>query len=371
MKHKPMPILLSILLILAVLGSTLLFSLSPVFANPVCGATITTNTTLTANIGPCSGNGLIIGANGITLNCAGHTITATTGNTNEGITVKGQTKVTVENCKVTGFYVGIDLYFSSTSNTLTGNTANKNAYYGFSLSGSSSSNNILTRNTANNNAYYGFYLSGSSNNILTKNTANGNTLIGFSLSFSSSNTLSGNTANSNALAGFYLTGSCSENRFTGNTANNDKNFGFALYGGSSNTLTRNTANHNVDGFFFSDSSSNSLTGNTANKNDRGFHLYGSSSNTLTDNTASYNDADGFLLEASSSSNTLTKNTANSNYWGYYDYTVSTSVGVPHWDTANSYGTTKAKLSTTGDTGTGNGFALAGGNADIATATSPF
>ena len=348
LKHKPMPILLSILLILAVLGSTLLFSLPPVFANPVCGATITTNTTLTANIGSCSGNGLTIGANGVTLNCAGHTITGAAGNTNEGITLKGQTKVTVENCKVTGFYVGIDLYFSSTSNTLTGNTANKNAYYGFSLSGSFSSNNILT-----------------------KNTANGNTLIGFSLSFSSSNTLSGNTANSNALAGFYLTGSCSENRFTGNTANNDKNFGFALYGGSSNTLTRNTANHNVDGFFFSDSSSNSLTGNTANKNDRGFHLYGSSSNTLTDNTASYNDADGFLLEASSSSNTLTKNTANSNYWGYYDYTVSTSVGVPHWDTANSYGTTKAKLSTTGDTGTGNGFALAGGNADIATATSPF
>ena len=199
MKPKSISILLSILLILTVLGSTLSLSFPPVFANPVCGATIKKNTTLTGNIGPCSsGSGLIIDADSITLNCAGHTISGT-GNAFSGIYVLGITKVTVEKCKVTGFEDGFILQASS-SNTLTGNTANSNEY------------------------------------------------------------------------GFVLTD------FSG-----------------SNTLTKNTANKNTD-------------------------------------------------------------------YGYYDTSVSSSAGVPHWDTANSY---------KGDKGSGNGLGLAGGNPNIATATSPF
>jgi parallel beta-helix repeat protein len=232
LKRKLIRIHLSVLILLAVLGSTLILSLSPVFANPVCGATITTNTTLTANIGPCSGDGLDIGANSITLNCAGHTITGTSGNTNNGISIWMRTHVIVENCKVTGFGAGIWVYQSS-GNTITGNTATKNLYDGFVVA--SSTSNLLTKNTANNNK-----------------------------------------------------------------------------------------------------------------------------------------CDGFVLDLSSSKNTLTGNTANSNAcYGYHDETVSSSRGVPHWDTANSYGTTVAMLPTTGDKGTGNSYGLAGGNSNISTATSPF
>ena len=236
-------------LILTVLGSTFLFSLTPVFAtNPACGATLTANTTLTGDIGvlaPCLGNGLVIGKNGITLNCAGFTISGTVAG-DGGVYLSGRKKVTVENCIVTGFSSGIYLYDSS-DNIITGNTANGN-YAGIFLTSHSNKNHV-TGNVADNNHFEGFYIVGSSGNILT-----------------------------------------------GNTANNNQEEGFSNY---------------------MDASKNILTGNTA------------------------------------------KNNLN---YGYYDLSTSSSPGVPHWDTKNSY---------TSDTGSGNVLGLAGPNANMSTATSPF
>jgi len=63
---------------------------------------------------------------------------------------------------------GIYLYSSSSDNTVTGNTCNNNNSYGIRLS-SSSSDNTVTGNTCNNNNY-GIYLSSSSNNTVTGNT---------------------------------------------------------------------------------------------------------------------------------------------------------------------------------------------------------
>ena len=48
-------------------------------AHIACGTTITANTTLHSNIGPCSGDGIIVGANNITLNLNGHEIFGTDG----------------------------------------------------------------------------------------------------------------------------------------------------------------------------------------------------------------------------------------------------------------------------------------------------
>jgi hypothetical protein len=44
---------------------------------PKCGDTITTDTTLHKNLVNCPNNGIIIGADGVTLNLNGHTIAAT------------------------------------------------------------------------------------------------------------------------------------------------------------------------------------------------------------------------------------------------------------------------------------------------------
>ncbi|MDP9419827.1 MAG: hypothetical protein M3P53_06730 [Actinomycetota bacterium] len=48
-----------------------------------CGAVITANVTLDADVGPCTGTGLIVGADNLTLNLGGHRVFATAG-TGEG-----------------------------------------------------------------------------------------------------------------------------------------------------------------------------------------------------------------------------------------------------------------------------------------------
>src|SRR5947208_2387617 len=80
---------------------------------------ITANTTLTADHqGP-----VVIGADGITLDCAGHTVSGS--GSGIGIVLTGRTGVIVQNCDVTGFYLGIYLD-GATNNVLLGNEAASN-----------------------------------------------------------------------------------------------------------------------------------------------------------------------------------------------------------------------------------------------------
>ena len=192
--------------------------------------TITTNTTLSADFT----GGIGIAADGITLDCAGHTVMGpgvalifhpdgepfvTT-----GILLEGRTNVTVKNCHVTGFGDGFWLD-GSDGNTLQGNTADGNLFGGFGLS--ASNDNILTDNTANDIAEdddpgTGFYLGRSFGNTLQNNTANGNR-VGFSLEESSLNSLEANTANNNTRVGFQV-GFSHENTLKGNAGCDNGDF---------------------------------------------------------------------------------------------------------------------------------------------------
>jgi len=247
-----------LLLLLATVALVAMDSLKPQPVAVGCGSVITTDTTLSKNIGPCSGNGLVIGHNDITLNCAGGTISGTrTNDTGVGIRLAGMTRVTVENCNVTGFQNGILL--------------------------SNSSINTLANNTASANGDDGFVLASCFHDTLRENTANGNDAY--------SNSTYYNT-NYNSQDGFYLNSS------------------------TSNTLTENTASSNIRGFVISDSSDNTLTGNTADNNSgSGFRFSGSSGNTLTGNTSDNNTKDGFVLQDFANNNKLTGNTASSNWDG--------------------------------------------------------
>ena len=338
---------LAVLLLFTILGVMLVPLSSPAFTATKGSTTIKANTTLTKNLGPYSGNGLVITKNNIVLNCAGHTITGSATNTGVGITLIGRIGVVVENCIVTGFQYGFSLSGSS-GNTLSGNTESGSILDGFYLSNSPA--NTLTNNIANNNGFWGFYLTGSSGNTLTKNTANNNNLgDGFILyAGSSNNILTGNTADNNYGTigddGFYIQSS-SGNVFTSNTANSNSRDGFEAWSGSSNNFfTLNTASNNaIDGFYFYRSPSNTLTSNTASGNGwAGFDLYlssyiflgantaidttssvasfelnGSNYNILSGNTGSGNDAYGFYL-LNSSNNALIWNTADYNHYEGFD-----------------------------------------------------
>ena len=60
-----------------------------------CGATLTKSTTLTADIQHCAGTALVVGADGITVNLAGHTISGTNAAGSEGIANDGHAGVQI------------------------------------------------------------------------------------------------------------------------------------------------------------------------------------------------------------------------------------------------------------------------------------
>jgi parallel beta-helix repeat protein len=213
-------------------------------------------------------------------------------NTDSGATAKGLITLNEKSgCKIQGLQIdgnkatytasynyGIYLY-SSSDNTVTGNTCNNNSY-GIRLY-SSSNNNTVTGNTCNNNSY-GIRLDSSSDNTVTGNTCNNN-INGIYLYSSSNNTVTGNTCNNNDINGIYLYSS-SNNTVTGNTCNNNSYYSIYLSSSSDNTVTGNTCNNNINGIYLYSSSDNTVTGNTCNNNSYGIYLYSSSNNTVTGNT---------------------------------------------------------------------------------------
>lgn len=101
----------------ASLGSAIAFiALGTTLANPAsaaavaCGQVVTQSTTLTADVGPCPGDGIVIGANNITLDLAGHRVFGTDGKGDgnaAGIRVPMRTGVTVRRGTVSGFNAGV------------------------------------------------------------------------------------------------------------------------------------------------------------------------------------------------------------------------------------------------------------------------
>jgi hypothetical protein len=104
-----------------------------------CGKVITKDTKLTADIGPCAGAGLIVAANGITLDLGGHTITGNPlarpdqplgpfDHDQAGIVLQRVEGVTVTNGTVTKFDAGVAIMGGS-KNTVRGITARDNVNY--------------------------------------------------------------------------------------------------------------------------------------------------------------------------------------------------------------------------------------------------
>ncbi|MEE8359244.1 MAG: NosD domain-containing protein [Candidatus Hydrothermarchaeales archaeon] len=108
-----------------------------------CGETITTDTTLENDLKCPTGHGIIIGADGITIDGAGHTIKGKNG---AGIELESRKDVTIKNLKIENFVYGIYLKLSR-DNTII-NTTFSNNYFGimFELS----SNNKVLNNYFNN-----------------------------------------------------------------------------------------------------------------------------------------------------------------------------------------------------------------------------
>ena len=245
--------------------------------HPVLGQiTITVNTTLTAN----NINGIVIGADNITLDCAGFMVSSSVSGDGVGIRLNTRTKVTVKNCHVHDFAIGFALN-NSNKNKLRDNIATSNGDVNCptALCGSgfvlfNSDKNKLLKNEANNNFRNGFIIVGSSKNTLTDNIATGNVNAdGIQIFQGSNHTLVGNTTDSNGRNGILV------------------------FQSDDNTIDRNTADLNsANGFGIFD-----------RRADLMFGIDGSDDNTITNNTADINLGNGFRVVGESRNNTLEAN----------------------------------------------------------------
>ena len=136
-----------------------------------CGEVITRSTTLTANVGPCAGNGVIIGADNIMLNLNGFTISGTPGPGDgnaagvrlpmrSGVLITGQPGDSGRKGTITGFDAGV-LVNGGAANTVENLTvrdnigpASRDAYLGDGIAVLSSANNVINRNVVDHNGIY-------------------------------------------------------------------------------------------------------------------------------------------------------------------------------------------------------------------------
>lgn len=192
----------------AVAGSLLMIStmLAGVAAGDTvdCGDVITQDTTLASDVGPCPGAGIVIGADHITLDLGGHTVTGDpharpdqemTGDTRDqaGVLLRRVNGVTVANGTVSGFDAGVAI-MGGGGNTVRRVTAHDNVNYrlvtgqdaspedvdaeegpfcwfGDGITAFNSSDNVIEHNTLTaNGPFSGVSLVGDSdNNVVARN----------------------------------------------------------------------------------------------------------------------------------------------------------------------------------------------------------
>ena len=228
-----------------------------------CGQTITQNTTLTADLGPCPNYGLIIGADGITLDLGGKRIFGTANFLdNAGVYMAGRTGATVQNGTISDFDAGVIIEGGS-RNTVASITAVRNigrqafgvsTRFGEGIGILSSSNNRILASRAEDNGPFagiGVYslvdsdhprsFSGpSTNNLIQGNQVLNNTVgrDGFTGAtdndgirieptyagtafVNAGNQIIGNTVIGSGLDGIAIFGRSPGNIIRGNTSNNN------------------------------------------------------------------------------------------------------------------------------------------------------
>jgi parallel beta-helix repeat protein len=216
------PLLVSFLLVASSFAILAAVPRALAIAAPACGDTITVSTTLTSDLGPCAGNGLVIGSDNITLDCGGHAVTGTA-HSSYGIEIMNLSNVIVKNCLLSNFYNGI-LVNGGAGVVLSDNVARNNSAEGFYFA---NKGGVISGNKAFANEN-GFYVVYSTETTISHNVAEANLENGFYMEFpgNSHNVLSNNTASSNGEYDYYDDSSGSgtagtANTYTSNSCNNN------------------------------------------------------------------------------------------------------------------------------------------------------
>src|SRR3954452_15236303 len=150
---------------------------------PACGTTLTRSTTLRADLRDCPGDGLVIGADRVTLDLNGHTVdgdAASSGGDDVGVRIEGHQGVTVTDGTVQEFDHAVRLTGADRNRILhVVATHNGDADIGRAiLLDGGSDRNRIERNDASFNGRSGVAVLDSSHNVVLRNRTSSNGVAG-------------------------------------------------------------------------------------------------------------------------------------------------------------------------------------------------
>jgi PGF-pre-PGF domain-containing protein len=255
---------LSKLIFLAILFIALvgLSSFSVQADTDVCNATVDADLTLNNSISDDDGTCFVIEANDTVFDCAGFTVDGDSDTDGFGFFVNNTNNVTIKNCNISQFNVGIFL----------GN----------------GNNHTVTNVTSTYNAREGIYLLSSNFNTLANLTLSSNTQEGLQLNLSANNTFTTATVTQNGLDGIYLIADSENNTFSDVVSNSNTLYGIKI--NSNNTLVNNATTNlnNQSGIYFIGEYNNVTNTSIRLNNVSGLYFDVESYNRIANNALCYN-----------------------------------------------------------------------------------
>jgi CSLREA domain-containing protein len=312
---------------------------APVFAAVTCGQVLVNSVILTNHLIDCPGDGLVIGANNITVDLDGHIIDGVGQGLTAGIRNNGFDSVTIRNGVVQEFEAGVLLNPGTAFNIVEGMTAQLNTLAGLMLSnaddGTLAGGNIIRNNTFAGNADgiqlingtqfaqvrnntvagssgYGLYLLNAHSNYLEGNIFSATSDAGINLEGSGNNTLLGNTVIAAADAAFYVQLSSNGNHIEGNNLSESEG-GIYILDSNNSQIINNIANGMGDaGVVLENAHNNVVRGNDLRFNSGGIELSLATGNLIESNNASGSSGTGIEVGDASLNNIIRLNTTNDN-----------------------------------------------------------
>ncbi|HMJ94275.1 MAG TPA: right-handed parallel beta-helix repeat-containing protein [Thermoleophilaceae bacterium] len=206
-----------------------------------CGQTITADTTLESDLTKCSGPGIRIGADDITLDLNGHSITGKGKDVGVDNTA-GYDGVTIEDGSIRNFMESVAIVGAS-DNHLRGLSLSDNRHVGFYVQNSSAIQ--IEQNSVVDIRFAGIFLWRSHDIRVERNSSSGNGA-GVVADASDHLAIEGNVAEGNDGGGIELHES-SESHVAGNTVSDNGGAGIFLDAADTNQVSSNIASRNVDG----------------------------------------------------------------------------------------------------------------------------
>lgn len=275
-----------------------------------CGDVLTANTTFDSNVGPCSTDGVVVGANNITIDLNGYRLFGISGPTdtvNVGVHLIGHTGVTITSSTTGGqidnFDAGVAIDGTSaaaSSNTVSNLIVRDNFPSGpvggdfgdgVTIFGPQADNNTVSNNSIINNGPF--------SGVSVFNGTAADKITGTSIT---GNRVTDNRTQSSQTDGIRL-----ESYTWSSTVSNNTVTGSALDGIALFRLTEsNTVSNNVV-------TGNGASGDPSHRPGDGIHVFPAANNsTVTSNTVNRNAGNGIALDLGASTNTITNNTALNN-----------------------------------------------------------